>query len=74
MLVGLAGCVATDEPGRLRPVPSPGPVVTIATADAADGKPGAGADSDCRDGWATQRPAIARRGYAERCQRRVAST
>ncbi len=32
MLVGLAGCVATDEPGRLRPVPSPGPVVTVATA------------------------------------------
>ena len=32
MLVGLAGCVATDEPGRLRPMPSPAPVVTVATA------------------------------------------
>lgn len=32
MLVGLAGCVETDDPGRLRPRPSPGPVATTATA------------------------------------------
>ena len=28
MLVGLVGCVETDDPGRLRPAPSPGPADT----------------------------------------------